>query len=81
MIPSRTARTAGCFTGVQSIAARVRRRSREFGGTVVVRDADPDTRRRLDVWGPVSGLDLMRRVKDQLDPGRVLAPGRFVGGI
>jgi len=59
----------------------LRRRSRDFGGTVVVRDADPDTRRQLDVWGPVGGLDLMRRVKDQLDPGRVLAPGRFVGGI
>jgi glycolate oxidase FAD binding subunit len=29
----------------------------------------------------VPGLDLMRRIKDRLDPGRLLAPGRFVGGI
>ncbi len=70
--------------GAQTVATvldSLRRRSRDFGGTVVVRDADPETRRQLDVWGPVGGLDLMRRVKDQLDPGRVLAPGRFVGGI
>jgi glycolate oxidase FAD binding subunit len=29
----------------------------------------------------VSGLDLMRAIKRQLDPERGLAPGRFVGGI
>jgi glycolate oxidase FAD binding subunit len=35
----------------------------------------------LDRWGPVSGLDLMRRVKARFDPDRLLSPGRFVGGI
>jgi glycolate oxidase FAD binding subunit len=35
----------------------------------------------LDRWGPVPGLDLMRRVKAQFDPEGRLAPGRFVGGI
>ena len=35
----------------------------------------------LDRWGPVAGLDLMRRVKDQFDPRRLLAPGRMAGGI
>jgi glycolate oxidase FAD binding subunit len=33
------------------------------------------------MWGPVGGLALMRRVKDQFDPGHRFAPGRFVGGI
>jgi glycolate oxidase FAD binding subunit len=52
-----------------------------FGGTVVVRDAPTEVKAAVDVWGPVRGLDLMRRVKDQFDPHRVLSPGRFVGGI
>ena len=44
-------------------------------------DAPPEVLEAVDVWGPVSGLDLMRRVKEQFDPERRLAPGRFVGGI
>jgi glycolate oxidase FAD binding subunit len=47
----------------------------------VVLSAPPSIRDSLDVWGPVPGLSLMRRVKDQFDPKRLLAPGRFVGGI
>jgi glycolate oxidase FAD binding subunit len=38
-------------------------------------------RSEVDSWGPVRGLDLMHRVKDQFDPDALLAPGRFVGGI
>ena len=52
-----------------------------YDGTVVVLTAPAETRRGLDVWGPVAGLDLMRRLKDQLDPDHRLSPGRFVGGI
>lgn len=52
-----------------------------FGGSVVVLEAPDGVRERVDPWGPVSGIDLMRAVKDQFDPGRLLAPGRFVGGI
>lgn len=51
------------------------------GGSVVVVDAPPAVKSAVDVWGPVPGLDLMRRVKDQFDPDHRLAPGRFVGGI
>ncbi|GAB4086210.1 hypothetical protein GCM10028784_28400 [Myceligenerans cantabricum] len=50
-------------------------------GTVTVLRAPRDVREAVDVWGPVGGLDLMRAVKHRLDPGRNLAPGRFVGGI
>ncbi|MFD7311704.1 FAD-binding oxidoreductase [Promicromonospora sp. NPDC059942] len=50
-------------------------------GTVTVLRASREVRAALDPWGPVGGLDLMRAIKRQLDPGRNLAPGRFVGGI
>jgi glycolate oxidase FAD binding subunit len=66
-------------------AARVvedlRAAAAQHGGSVVVLTAPPPVRDTLDVWGPVPGLDLMRRLKEQLDPDRRLAPGRFVGGI
>ena len=59
----------------------VRRVSAAQGGSTVVLDADPATKAALDTWGPVPGLEVMRRVKDEFDPARVLAPGRFVGGL
>jgi glycolate oxidase FAD binding subunit len=52
-----------------------------LGGSLVVVDAPAEVKRAVDVWGPVPAIDLMRRVKDQFDPGHRLAPGRFVGGI
>jgi glycolate oxidase FAD binding subunit len=52
-----------------------------LGGYVVVLCAPEDVRKRVDVWGPVPGIELMHRVKQQFDPERRLAPGRFVGGI
>jgi glycolate oxidase FAD binding subunit len=53
------------------------------GASVVVRQARPELKARLDVWGRVGDaeLSLMRRVKEQFDPTGTLSPGRFVGGI
>jgi glycolate oxidase FAD binding subunit len=48
------------------------------GSVVVLRTPAPDG---LDLWGPVSGLPMMRQVKARFDPQRLLSPGRFVGGI
>jgi glycolate oxidase FAD binding subunit len=71
--------TADAAAGV---VARLRGAAPRPGdGTVTVLVAPPAVRSVVDVWGPVGGLDLMRRVKHRLDPGRHLAPGRFVGGI
>jgi glycolate oxidase FAD binding subunit len=50
-------------------------------GSAVVLDAPDDVRDLIDMWGPVPGLELMRAVKDQFDPGHLMAPGRFAGGI
>ena len=52
------------------------------GGSVVVREAPPAFKRRVEVWGPLgSRLELSRRVKEKFDPRGILNPGRFVGGI
>ncbi len=49
--------------------------------SAVVLHAPPEVRAAVDMWGPVSALRLMRAVKDQFDPERRMAPGRFAGGI
>jgi glycolate oxidase FAD binding subunit len=50
-------------------------------GSCVVLAAPESVRASVDIWGPVSGLDLMRRVKERFDPHGRMAAGRFVGGI
>ena len=64
-----------------AVVRRLRAGCTSVGGSLVVVDAPPAVKEATDVWGPVHGLDLMRRVKEQFDPERRLAPGRFVGGI
>lgn len=66
---------------VSRTLADLRALAGRYDGTVLVLAAPAATRHALDMWGPVPGLDLMRRLKDQLDPEHRLAPGRFVGGI
>jgi glycolate oxidase FAD binding subunit len=52
------------------------------GGTLVALRAPLELKRKIDVWGPVGDAEgLMRRVKEQFDPGGTMSPGRFVGGI
>ncbi len=52
------------------------------GGSAVIESCPTGLKRGLDVFGnPVPGLAIMRRLKDQFDPGRNLNPGRFAGGI
>jgi glycolate oxidase FAD binding subunit len=75
---------AGDDAGAAAVARLVdslRRAAPSWSGGVVVLDAPAAVRATVDMWGPVPGLDLMRRVKDEFDPGRRLSPGRFVGGI
>jgi glycolate oxidase FAD binding subunit len=51
-------------------------------GALVLAAAPPALRARVDVWGPApGGVEVMRRLKRELDPDGRLAPGRFVGGI
>jgi glycolate oxidase FAD binding subunit len=50
-------------------------------GSCVVLAAPAALRAAVDLWGPVPGVALMRRVKERFDPKWTLSPGRFVGGI
>jgi glycolate oxidase FAD binding subunit len=49
--------------------------------SAVVLHAPAEVRELVDLWGPVPSLGMMRAVKDQFDPGYLMAPGRFAGGI
>ncbi|MEV6930063.1 FAD-binding oxidoreductase [Dactylosporangium sp. NPDC051485] len=73
---------AGTDPGVVAgVVSDLRAATRAGAGHCVVLTSPPAVRARVDVWGHVDGLDLMRRVKEQFDPAGTLAPGRFVGGI
>jgi glycolate oxidase FAD binding subunit len=62
--------------------AELRSAARRVGGSLVVLEAPTELKRAIDVWGPVGdALPLMRRVKEQFDPARIMSPGRFVRGI
>jgi len=49
--------------------------------SAVVLHAPPEVGGAVDIWGPVPSGALMRAIKDQFDPERRMAPGRFAGGI
>jgi len=56
--------------------------AQQLGGNSIVEHAAPKIKRNVDVWGVKgSDVDLMRQIKEQLDPKEILNPGRFVGGI
>jgi glycolate oxidase FAD binding subunit len=66
------AEVAAVLDGVRSVP----------GWTMTLLRAEPHVHAAgVDLWGEVPGLPLMRAVKDSLDPGHRLAPGRFAGGI
>jgi glycolate oxidase FAD binding subunit len=52
------------------------------GGSVVVREAPPSFKKRMDMWGPAGDyLPLSRALKAKFDAAGTLNPGRFIGGI
>jgi glycolate oxidase FAD binding subunit len=60
----------------------LRRQAAAVGGSLVLHEAPPELKRRLDAWGsPGDSLAMMRRLKTEFDPRGVFNPGRFVAGI
>ena len=64
------------------IAAELLERSLETGGNMVIQRAPVPMKGELKIWGK-TGPDfvLLKRLKDQLDPGGIMSPGRFVGNL
>ncbi len=60
----------------------LRQNCRDLEGSLVVEQCPLQVKERLDVWGDVgSSLPIMRNLKYALDPGGIMNPGRFAGGI
>lgn len=68
--------------GAAALVARVREALAPLGATCVVEHAPAAVKPGLDVWGDVGpAVEVMRRLKAELDPQAILNPGRYVGGI
>lgn len=92
-LPGRFARTgkpegtaAVSVGGAGAVTAADGERTRSAEGpparaNVTVLHAPPEVGALIDLFGPVPSLGLMRAIKQQFDPARTMAPGRFAGGI
>lgn len=78
-----TARLSGADAAAHAAAVRGWRDAVVgLGGAAVVRRRAPGLDDPDDIWGdPPSSVEIMRSVKQALDPQRRMAPGRFVGGL
>jgi glycolate oxidase FAD binding subunit len=66
----------------ERVVQRLRSDADTVGGTLVIEDAPPELKLRVDAWGDAGpAFELMRAVKHEFDPDRILNPGRFVNGI
>ena len=68
---------------VGAVVERLRAFVAPVGGSVVIQRAPAAVRVAVDPWGPIEpgSAALMRGLKNEFDPKRVLNPGRFVGGL
>ncbi len=72
----------GAMPGMAAAIEILRGEATAVGGSLVIQEASPRLKDRVDAWGwPGSGFATMRRIKAELDPQRVCSPGRFLGGI
>ncbi|MDZ7699654.1 MAG: FAD-binding oxidoreductase [Deltaproteobacteria bacterium] len=55
---------------------------RREGGNLMVLNAPPALKSEVPMWGEVGDdLQVMKRIKTQVDPSGIFSPGRFVGGL
>ncbi len=61
--------------GIQSEAT-------SLGGGAIIERCPDAVKALIDVWGEQpSGMEIMRRLKQQFDSQNILNPGRFIGGL
>ena len=57
---------------------RMRQSAEHRGGHLVIERAPVDIKNEIDSWGDIgAAVELMKRIKQQLDPESILSPGRF----
>ena len=67
---------------IAEVATRARKAVHAVGGRMNIERCPLPVKAGLDMWDQVGEpIAIMRRLKEQYDPGNVLNPGRFVGGI
>src|SRR4029434_9862456 len=68
---------------VAGITTPVRHHTAAVAGSAVVARGAAELRKAVDPWGPIEpgSFALMRALRDEFDPRRVLNPGRYVGGL
>ncbi len=60
----------------------IRKKLEREGGNLIITACPPQIKKEISVWGdPGSSFPYMQSIKDALDPGRILNPGRFAGGL
>ena len=65
-----------------ALVVRAREIAERFDGAMIVEAAPPALKRQIDVFGPLRpDFTIMKRLKEEFDPARTLAPGRFVGRL
>ena len=68
--------------GILNAINDVRLAGQRYGASVVVEICHPSVKVNLDIWGPEpASMEIMRRIKEQFDPQRLLNRGRFLGRI
>ncbi len=72
----------GGNAGISEVIRHARDVVRGVGGSMIVERAPLSVKSGLDVWDyQGESLEVMRRLKAQYDPNRILNPSRFIGGI
>ncbi|HLE64322.1 MAG TPA: FAD-linked oxidase C-terminal domain-containing protein, partial [Pyrinomonadaceae bacterium] len=61
-----------------ALLQRLRSECQRLGGSLIIEGAPLPVKATLDAWGYMGkSMVVMQRIKQQLDPERILSPGRF----